>query len=176
MGTYRVDMFLCQSEIRYLLSEPVTCPIYVVSRGIPKDSPQLMTLLETWLCLPHLVLMSQSVIRSLLGYTHHVVVRSRMPHWIGLILAPAARQSRDFDAFNTSLHHAWTESLTASHIMFLFTGMIDVCPTAHSLIRTHRSHQGVYIFILCLISMHFPQVLCKAGCCCIPIILCSCFL
>ena len=93
MGTYRVDMVLCWGQIRYLLSEPVTCPIYVVSGGIPRDSPPNDDILRTmWLCLPHLILISQSAIRSLLGHTHHAVMIGCVFHWIGLILAPTSRQ------------------------------------------------------------------------------------
>ena len=36
--TYRVDMAYV-SQIRYLLSGPVTCPIYIVSGGIPRGFP-----------------------------------------------------------------------------------------------------------------------------------------
>ena len=38
VSTYRVDIAQI-SQIRYLLSEPVTCPIYLLSGGIPGDSP-----------------------------------------------------------------------------------------------------------------------------------------
>ena len=82
---------------------PYLCKQQGYSQGFPPTDDVIR---NTWLCLPHLVLMSQSMIRSLLGHTHNVVMVSHVSHWIGLILAPAVRQSTDFDMFKTSLHHS----------------------------------------------------------------------
>ena len=108
---------------------PYLCSQQGYLQGFPPTDDVIR---KIWLCLPHLVLISQSVIRCLLGHGHHAVMISCMSHWIGLILAPAARQSTDFDAFNTYSHRTWSESLTTSCIVFLFTGMFDACPSAHS--------------------------------------------
>ena len=58
-STYRVDIAQV-SQISYLLSEPVTCPIYLLSGGIPGDLPTANDV-NTWPCLSHLILISQSV-------------------------------------------------------------------------------------------------------------------
>ena len=52
------------SQIRYLLCKPLTHPIYVLSGGFSGDSPIANDITGcTWLCLSHLILVSQSATR-----------------------------------------------------------------------------------------------------------------
>ena len=52
------------NQIRYLLSRPLTHPIYVLSRGFPGDSPTADDIIgNTWFCLLCLILVNQSVAR-----------------------------------------------------------------------------------------------------------------
>ena len=60
------------NQIRYLLSRPLTCPNYVLSRGFPGDSSITDDITgHTWLCLSCLTLVSQSVARVEATYTVH---------------------------------------------------------------------------------------------------------
>ena len=113
-STYKAVMTKID-QIRYLLSRPLTCPIYVLNGASPRDSSfHLITSLgpygfvyNTWFCQP---------IRGLdLDHAPHTCIISHVTRSAGLISSLIIRQYTTFEAFssslNTSPHRVWQKFL-----------------------------------------------------------------